>query len=86
AVREKPLFVFVELNAQSEAACAAIRQVKTAGDTRHIPVFAWLAGTDRRLRDGAGRSAQAAGASVLSPGPGMLAQLPQLLDQALENG
>lgn len=84
AARETPLFVFLELNAQAEGVCAVIRQLKASGNTSHIPVFAWLASTDRRLRDGAGRNAQAAGASVLTPGPGMLTQLPQLLDQALE--
>lgn len=83
AAREKPLFVFLELNAQAEGVCAVVRRLKTSDATNHIPVFAWLASRDRRLREGAGRSAQAAGASVLNPGPDMLAQLPQLLDQAL---
>jgi hypothetical protein len=84
AAQEKPLVVFLELGDQAQAVCTAIRKVKAGGDTQHIPVFAWLGNAERRLREGAGRSAQAAGAAVLTPGPGMLNQLPQLLDQALE--
>lgn len=85
AAGEKPLFVFLELGALAEGVCAVIRQLKTTTDTQHIPVFAWLAGDERRLREGARRDAQAAGAAVLTPGPDMLTQLPQLLDQALES-
>jgi hypothetical protein len=83
-LRAQPLVLFVELGAQGERLCAMIRALKTAAETRHLPVFAWQEESRSRLARRLAREAQQAGATVLPQGRGMLAQLPLLLDQALD--
>ena len=60
-------------------ACAAIRNLRTTGETTHVPVIAFCDPSDRELQ----KTARAAGATLIAARDGILDQLPALLDQAI---
>jgi PleD family two-component response regulator len=84
ALADLPLLVAVELAVRTDQVCEAIRQLKRHESTAHVPVLAYAKlGTgkgDRRFAD----AARGAGINLLANEAGLLAQLPQLLDQVLQ--
>lgn len=82
----RPLLLFAELGTQSERLTRLIHQLRTTPETRHVPVLTWQEEGNSRAARRLAQAAQAAGATVLPPGRGLLAQLPVLLDQVLEQG
>lgn len=84
AAHERPMLLFLELGVHAAEVCAVIRKLRSSGDTAHIPVFVWPGHLDRPARQQAVREAQVAGAAVLSPGPQMIEQLPELIAQSLD--
>lgn len=86
-MREKrPLLLFAELGVQGERLTRLIHQLRTAPETRHVPVLTWQEEGKSRAARRLAETARAAGATVLPPGRGLLAQLPLLLAQVLDQG
>jgi DNA-binding response OmpR family regulator len=80
ARQEKPLVALVDLVFRNADACAAIRSLRTASETSHVPVIAFCDPTNRELQ----KAARAAGATLIAASDGILDQLPALLDQAIQ--
>ncbi len=78
AEREKPLVVLADLD--TAGACEAIARLKQGAATGHLPVIAF-AGQDQAGMQAAARDA---GATLVVSVSGLLPQLEELLDQALE--
>ncbi len=78
AEREKPLVVLADLD--TVGACEAIARLKNGTSTGHLPVIAF-AGPDQAGMQAAARDA---GATLVVSASGLLPQLEELLDQALE--
>ncbi len=76
AAREKPLLVLAELD--TEGVCSAIGRLRQDPATRHLPVIGFAAG---EAAQAAGREA---GATLVVSATGLVPQLKELLDQALE--
>lgn len=83
ALADLPLLVAVELATRMDQVCEAIRLLKRNAATAHVPVLAYAklgAGKgSRRFTD----AARGAGIDLLANEAGLLAQLPELLDQVL---
>lgn len=84
AVQEKPIVCFAELGALADRVLTAIRGLRAAPATEHLPVIALFNPSgkraDRELED----QARAAGATLVANIEGIQGQVPQLLEQALE--
>jgi CheY-like chemotaxis protein len=80
AEKEKPMVAIVDLLWNRGDICGAITRLKKNPATEHIPVIAFTASSNTKLQ-AAGRLA---GADMVSNDDAILAQLPQLLEQALE--
>jgi len=80
ARQEKPLVALVDLFFRNADACAAIRSLRAASETSHVPVIAFCDPADQELQ----KAARAAGATLIAGSDGILDQLPNLLDQALQ--
>jgi CheY-like chemotaxis protein len=78
AEREKPLIVLADL--EVAGACEAIARLKQAASTKHLPVLAFA----EEDKEDAQAAARAAGATLVVSASGLLPQLKELLDQALE--
>ena len=78
AEMEKPLIVLVEL--EPSATCAAITRLRKSSATSHVPVIAFARENDVDLQ----AAARDAGATLVVNSNGLLAQLKELLDQALD--
>lgn len=79
ALQEKPIVVVADLSAQRNDLFSAIRELRDAAATQHIPVLAYA----RQADDAVQAAARTAGANLVALEDGLLAQLPQLLDQVL---
>jgi CheY-like chemotaxis protein len=80
AEQEKPIVVLLDLASKSTDMCDLIKRLKENPATGHLPVLAY---TDQKSKD-LQQAAIAAGATLVAVDTAMLAQLPQLLEQALE--
>jgi CheY-like chemotaxis protein len=83
AAADKPLVVIVEIGALAERVCAAVRSLRAAGGTAHIPTVAFVKAAPRKEAAQALEQAQAAGARLVVGENALLPHLPQLLEQAL---
>jgi two-component system, cell cycle response regulator DivK len=80
-VREqKPLVVLAEVASPTGTVMTAIRALRSAPDTRHVPIIAFSGSTAEDVQS----LARDAGATLVVASDGMLEQLPLLLSQALE--
>ncbi len=79
AEQEKPLIVFVDLELKGTDTCAAIRSLKANGATAHLPILAFSSPRHEQLQ----ADALAAGATLIASDEAILAQLEQMLDQAM---
>ena len=80
ARQEKPMLVLADLVSTRHDVCLAIRQLRQAPDTRHIPVIAFAPESATDLQQAAGE----AGATLAVSETAILNHLAQLLDQALQ--
>lgn len=80
AEREKPLVIITDLYSKKDDVCAAIKKLKENPATKHIPVLAFTSEENPALQE----KAHQAGATLVASAAGILEQLPQLLDQALQ--
>jgi CheY-like chemotaxis protein len=79
AQSEKPLIIIIDLATPGADGCATIKALKATDATAHIPILALADPDDLGLQT----QAQEAGASLVASGAAILAQLPELLQQAL---
>ena len=79
AQSDKPMVVVAEVSCQPEI-LSAIKALKAAPATGHIPVLAFSADHSKQVQT----AVLEAGASLLASSSAVLDQLPQLLDQVLE--
>ncbi len=79
AEKEKPLVVFVDLEAKNSDSCAAIKSLKANSSTAHIPILAFSSPKHENLQ----ADALAAGATIIASDEAILAQLSAMLDQAM---
>ena len=80
AEREKPIVVLMDLAPAAADLLLVISAVRTNGPTSHIPIVAFAQSVEEKFIE----TAQNAGVTLLANEEAILAQLPQLLDQALE--
>jgi CheY-like chemotaxis protein len=80
AERAKPLVVIADLASQKQDLCAAIARLKQNTPTKHIPVLAFAPHKNAKLQ----AAARTAGATLVASDTAILAQFPQLLEQALQ--
>jgi CheY-like chemotaxis protein len=81
AEREKPLLVLADLEPHQTKVCEAISQLKSHGETAHIPVIAFASSrADAKVKS----AARTAGATLVVNDTAILAHLDQFLDQALQ--
>jgi CheY-like chemotaxis protein len=80
AEQEKPLLVLAELESNQARIFEAIAQIKKTPATRHLPIIAFACREEAGLQS----AAAAAGVTLLVSEAGLLSQLPQLLNQALQ--
>lgn len=83
AQSEAPIVIIVELGAQSDRVTAAIRGLRSASATQHIPIVAYTALQQPKDAAKATAAAQAAGATLVVGDGALLTHLGQVLDQAL---
>ncbi|HVY71875.1 MAG TPA: response regulator [Verrucomicrobiae bacterium] len=74
-----PLVILADLQWKQLDFCAIIRQLKEDTETQHIPVVVYTRADDKK----GPAAAVKAGATLVAGEAGLLAQLPQLLEQAL---
>lgn len=80
----KPLIFVSELGAMSERVCAAVRRLRAASETHHVPVLGMLKPADRKAEEDLAEAARVAGFTLVASEQSFLAQLPQLLEKVLE--
>lgn len=80
AEAEKPMVVLMDLFSNRTDTCAQIQRLRNNPATSHIPVLAFVTGKNTKLME----PARKAGATLVAADEGVLHQLPQLLEQALE--
>jgi two-component system, cell cycle response regulator DivK len=80
AEKEMPMVVLTDLTSAKGKVTDAIRQLRAAPATQHIPVIAFTERTNKSGQD----EAVAAGAKLVAIDEALLPQLPRLLEQALE--
>lgn len=80
AEMERPLLVLADLESSHEDVCAAISSLKKNPATRHVPVIAFAGESETALQ----AAAREAGATLVVSGNGLLNQLKQLIEQALQ--
>ncbi len=78
AEREKPLIVLADFAVAG--VCEAIPRLKQAASTKHVPVIVFA----EKAKKDSQAAARAAGATLVVSASGLLPQLKELLDQALE--
>jgi len=79
AEQEKPLVVLVDLEWRGADACAAIQALRGHPATTHLPILAFSSSRHLKLQE----AALAAGATLIASDEAILAQLEQMLDQAM---
>ncbi len=80
AAEKKPLVIVVDLLWRAEDSLAAIASLANTPATEHVPILAYADMRDESLLE----QALTEGAALVAGDDGILAQLPRLLDQALE--
>jgi len=80
AATARPIVVLADLRSEKCDVCAQIAALRKNKDTAHIPVIAFADTKTSALH----ASARDAGATLVASASGVMAQLPQLLEQALE--
>ena len=80
AEQEKPLLVLADLESSRGIVCEALAEIRKNQATRHLPVIAFAREEEASLQ----QAARVAGATLVVSEAGLLNQLPQLLDQALQ--
>jgi CheY-like chemotaxis protein len=80
AEQEKPLLILADLGSSRVKVCDVISELRRNPATEHLPVIAFA----REDETGLQKAARAAGATLVVSEAGLLNQLPQLLDQALQ--
>lgn len=80
AAEKKPLVIVLDLLWRTEDSLATIAQLAGAAETEHVPILAYADMGDEALME----QALNEGAALVAGDDGILAQLPRLLDQALE--
>jgi len=80
AEQERPLLVLADLESTGKNVCAAIAGLKKNAATRHLPVVAFADEAATELQ----AAAREAGATLVVSENGLLDQLKELLDQALQ--
>ena len=80
AEQERPLLVFTDLESTGKNVCTAISNLKKNPATRHLPVIAFADEAETELQ----AAAREAGATLVVSEDGLLDQLKELLDQALQ--
>jgi CheY-like chemotaxis protein len=79
AKSEGPMLIFADLASSRSDICAVIAGLRKSPDTAHIPILAFADETAESLQ----AAARQAGATVVVSNTALLAQLPNLLEQAL---
>ncbi len=79
AKSEGPMLIFADLESSNSDICAVIGALRRSPGTAHIPVLAFADETAEALQS----AARQAGATVVVSNTALLAQLPNLLEQAL---
>jgi CheY-like chemotaxis protein len=77
---EKPLLVLADLESSQRKVCEVIVELRKNPATQHLPVIAFA----REEEAGLQQAARVAGATLVVSEAGLLSQLAQLLDQALQ--
>lgn len=80
AAKEMPMVALVDLTSAKGSVIDAIRKLRAAESTAHIPVIAFSERTNKSAQN----EAVAAGAKIVAIDEALLPQLPRLLEQALE--
>jgi CheY-like chemotaxis protein len=80
AEQAKPLLVLADLESGQGRLFEAFAGIRNTPATRHLPIIAFA----REDEAGVQSAARAAGVTLLVSDAGLLAQLPQLLNQALQ--
>jgi len=83
AAKEKPLLCLVEVASQAKKVADAVRRLRADPRTSHVPVLAYGKLGPAQADREAAEAVRAAGAHLLAAETGILAQLPQLLEQVL---
>jgi PleD family two-component response regulator len=79
AKSEGPMLIFTDLESSHSNICAVIAGLRKGSETAHIPILAFADETAEPLQ----AAAREAGATVVVSNTALLAQLPNLLEQAL---
>jgi len=80
AESQGPMLILVDLESTHAHSCDLIAKLRRTPGTAHIPVVAFAEESDETLQASARRS----GATVVVSNTALLAQLPQVLEQALQ--
>jgi PleD family two-component response regulator len=75
-----PLVILCDLGSEKTGVCRQIEQIRAETATAHIPILAFGTKKEPKLQ----ADAREAGANLVAADEGLLAQLPQLLDQVLQ--
>jgi CheY-like chemotaxis protein len=76
---EGPMLILADLESDHSDICSVIAGLRNTPDTAHIPILAFAEESAQPLQ----ASARQAGATVVVSNTALLAQLPELLEQAL---
>jgi CheY-like chemotaxis protein len=76
----KPLLIICDLATEKTGVCQQIEEIRGNPATSHIPILAFGGGKNTRLQ----AAARKAGANLIAADEGLLALLPQLLEQILQ--
>ena len=80
AEKARPIVVLADLRSGKHDVCAQIAEIRRNPETAHIPVLGFAEPKATALQT----AARKAGATMIAHSNGVLAQLPQLLEQILE--
>ena len=80
AEQEKPLVMLADLDSPQKRVCDVIAKVRKNRSIGHVPVIVFAREEETELQ----MAARAAGATLVVSEAGLLDQLPELLDQALQ--
>ncbi len=80
ARREMPMIVVADLNHRWREALAAIKGLRSASDTSHLPVLGYAAREDGELCE----EALGAGVKIVATDAMVVHHLPQVVEQALQ--
>ena len=78
--KELPMIMVMDLTSERGDVNGAIKEIRASEQTSHIPIIAFAAKTNKAAQN----AAVEAGAKLVAIDDAVLAQLPHLLEQALE--